>query len=108
MINLTLALVWGVLAVGLIVYNFTSADPHGRTLLPGSISPGWAAAAAGLLCFYNLARYWNYRVVLAEKQKAEWIARARRGQQSAQAPRPEQVEPNPDFMFGEEPPRPKS
>jgi hypothetical protein len=104
-INLILALVWGVLGVALIYYNATTGDPRGRIPMLGNISLGWAAE---LLCLYNLARWWSQRLVLAEKNKAEWVARARRDRDLRVGQRPEYGEPNPDFIFDDEPPAPKT
>jgi hypothetical protein len=102
-ISLVMAFFWGVLGVVLIVYHATSSDPRGRIPLFGDISMGWAGL---LLSLYNVLRWWSQRVMLAQK-KAEWLARTRREDLAERRRRVEYGEPNPDFMFGDEPPPPK-
>jgi hypothetical protein len=103
-INLVLAFAWGVFGVILLVYDATTGDPRGRIQTLGNISWGWAAL---LLCLYNLARWWTTRAGLAAR-KAEWLAQVRRAHVDSPRQRTEYGEPNPDFMFGDEPPPPKT
>ena len=104
MINLALAFIWGLLGVALIAYHATTGDERWRIWFLGNISAGWAML---LICVYNVARWWSMRTLLAAK-RAEIIARARREREHHAGPRPEYGEPNPEFMFGDEPPPPKT
>ncbi len=102
MITLVLALIWGVVGVAILVYHATTADPRGRLPMFGNISWGWAAL---LLCVYNLARWWSTRLLQADKKKAAWLARARSRRDLKTDQPPEYGDPNPDFMFDDEPPK---
>ena len=101
MINLVLALVWGLFGIVLIAYHSYTGDPRWRAhLIGGDLSLGWAAL---LICAYNLVRYYFYRMVLADRRAAEEL-RIRRAQILARKPPPQYGEPNPDFRFSDEPP----
>ena len=103
-INLILAFIWAVVGVGLIVYHATTNDQWGRIhLIDGNFSMGWAAL---VLCAYNLVRYWARRMMLAHRRLQDEM-RFRRAEMLAKKPRPQYGDPNPDFMFTDEPPPPK-
>jgi hypothetical protein len=104
-INLILAVVWGVLGVALIYHSATTGDARSRIPALGNLSWGWAAE---VLCLYNLARWWSLRLLLGEKKKAEWVARARRDRDLHVGQQSEHGERNPDFIFDDEPPAPKT
>jgi hypothetical protein len=102
MINLLLAVAWGLLGVGLIVYHAATDDPRFRLRLGDTnLSIGWFAL---LLVAYNLARWWNSRSGDLERQ-ARAIAEAarRRRQQRERAAEPGR-EPDPNFDFTSDPP----
>jgi hypothetical protein len=99
-----MACFWGMLGIVLIAYHATTGDPRGRIPLFGDISLGWAGL---LLALYNFVRWWSQRALLAEK-KAQWLARTRREHLASRRQRAEYGEPNPDFIFGDEPPPPKT
>jgi hypothetical protein len=101
MLNLTLALIWAVMGVGLIVYQATTGDPRWQLEMGGvSVSYGWFAL---LLCLYNLARWWSGRNAEAERL-AVLLAQAAHRRRHRRPAEPGGGEPDPNFNFTDEPP----
>jgi hypothetical protein len=102
--NLGLAVLWGLIGVVLLIYHgLNPHDDRGRIkLIGGDLSLGWMALA---ICLYNVARYWSYRAAQAEK-RAMAIMQSR-VRQSAARPREPYGDPDPNFMFTDEPPTKK-
>jgi hypothetical protein len=99
--NLGLAVVWGLIGVVLLIYHgLNPHDDRGRIkLIGGDLSLGWMAL---LIALYNVARYWSYRAAQAEKRTmAIFQARVRR---AAERPREPYGDPDPNFIFTDEPP----
>ncbi len=100
MLYLILALVWLTCGVGILAYQATTGDQRLTLHLGGaSFSSGWLML---VLSGYNLLRWWTRRPSAPLRSTSPLAARRQRARRNEEEPR----EPDPNFIFTDEPPPP--
>jgi hypothetical protein len=103
MANLFMAVVWLVIGVGLLTWQYLHPENHDMTIRGTGISFGWLPF---LLVLYNLARWFIDRSNFRGGRVREELDRRDRPPSTPEPQRPA-VTPDPNFNFTDEPPPPR-